>query len=320
MPGNVNFDNLVSTTLKSYFAPGGKAVDNIFKRTALLDYLKNKCKLDEQGGTNAVFPVEVALNSTFQTYSGYDTLTPAVDEIVSAAEYNWKQAAIYIPMSGIEEAKNTGERAIIKLLKTKVENAERTTAERFESMFFTSDGTGNSGKDWAGLAVLVGDHTDTVTTVGGINSATAGNEFWRSKVVKGADAALTLATLSNTYNSITWPGDGCDFEVTTQALWEKYEGLLLPNQRFTSEKMAAAGFDNLIHKGSPVVWSDYTPAKHWYFLNSRHLKLAVLSGKWMNFRGFVEPYNQDAKYGLILNYGTLATNERRKLGVIRNAI
>ncbi len=317
---NPNFDNIVATTLKAYFAPGGKAADNIFKRAALLDYLKSKCKLDEQGGSHAVFPVEYKANSTFQTYAGYDTLTPAVDEIVSAAEYAWKQAAIFIPMSGIEEARNSGDKAIIKLLKTKVENAERTAAESFESMFFTGVGTENSGKGWIGLGTLVGDHTDTVTTVGGINSATAGNEYWRSKVVKGADAALTLATLSNTYNSVAWPTDKPDFEITTQVLWEKYEGLLLPNQRFMSEKMAAAGFDNLMHKGSTVVWSDLTPAKHWYFLNSNHLKLAVLSGKWMNFRGFVEPHNVDAKYGLILNYGTLATNERRKLGVIRNAI
>jgi hypothetical protein len=50
-------------------------------------------------------------------------------------------------------------------------------------------------------------------------------------------------------------------------------------------------------------------------LNSNHIKLAVLSGKWMNFRGFVTPYDRDAKYGLITNYGAFITNERRKLGV-----
>jgi hypothetical protein len=33
----------------------------------------------------------------------------------------------------------------------------------------------------------------------------------------------------------------------------------------------------------------------------------------MKFRGFVEPYDRDAKYGLITNYGTFTTNERRKL-------
>ena len=320
MAGNANFDNIVTTTLQRYFNENGKAVDNIFKRVPVLDFFKRRAKLDAQGGRSAVMQLEYATNSTFQTYSGYDTLTPAVDEIVTAAEFAWKQAAIYVPMSGIEEAKNSGDRAILNLLKTKVENAERTAAEQFDLMAFTFDGTENGGKGWAGLEVLVGDHLSAITSVGGIDCAVAGNEFWRSKVVRGADAALTLTGLSNVYNTVSYASDKCDFEITTQVLWEKYESLLQPLQRFTDPKTAEAGFTNLMHRGSTVVWGDQVPAKSWWFLNSRHVKLAVLSGKWMHFDGFVKPYNVDAKYGLILNYGAFVTNERRKLGVILNAI
>jgi len=88
---------------------------------------------------------------------------------------------------------------------------------------------------------------------------------------------------------------------------------LQPNQRFLDAKMAEAGFSNLIHRGAKVVWSDIMPSTTWYFLNSNHVKLAVLDGNWMKFRGFVEPYDRDAKYGLITNYGTFITDERRKL-------
>jgi hypothetical protein len=315
---NPNFDNIITTTLQKYWNENGRAVDNIYKRTPTLDFLKRRARLDSQGGRSAVAQIEFANNSTFQTYSGYDTLVPAVDEILTAAEFPWKQAAIYIPMSGIEEAKNSGDRAILALLKAKTENAERTAAEQFDSMFFTSDGTGNSGKDWAGLPYLVGDQASAITTVGGINATT--DAYWRSKVVTGADTALTLAGLSNLYNSISRGSDTPDFQVTTQALYEKYEGLLQPNQRFMDPKTAEAGFTNLIYRGSTVVWGDNVPAKHWYMLNSRHIKMAVLSGSWMRFRGFVTPYNVDAKYGLVLNYGAFVVNERRALGVIKNAI
>lgn len=308
---NPNFDNIVATTLKAYFG-SGKATDNIFKRTAFLDWiLKNR--LATQGGSSAVMPIENVINSTFQTYSGYDALTPAHgQEIITAAEYVWKQAAIYIPMSGIEEAKNGGKQQIINLLKAKTENAERTAAEQFETMALTYYGTENSSKGWGGLPLLVGNETSTVTTVGGIDCTA--DTYWRASRNVVA-AALTLPLLSNAYNTVSFGADACDFEITTQALWEKYEGLLQPSQRFMDAKTAEAGFSNLMHRGSKVVWSDLMPSGLWYFLNSRHIKLAVLDGKWMDFKGFVQPYDRDAKYGLITNYGTWVTDERRKLGV-----
>ena len=304
---NPNFDNIVATTLKRYFTEGGKAVDNIFKRSAALDWIKNTAKLDAQGGSTAVFPIQHKTNSSFQYYSGYDALTPVHgEEIVTAAEYPWKQAAIFIPMSGMEEAKNSGDRAVIKLLQTKVENAEMTAAEQFETALLQYDGTESSGKAWNGLKDLVG----TTTTSGGIDGNA--NSYWRSYVP--GSAAYTLALHSKAYNTVSYGADACDFQITTQTLWEKYEGTLQNNQRFTDAKTAEAGFTNLLHRGSKVVWSDLCPSTYWFFLNSRHVKMAVLAGNWMKFRGFVEPYDRDAKYGLITCYGTFGTNGRRYLG------
>ena len=89
-----------------------------------------------------MFQIEYAKNGSFQWYSNYDQLVPVHgEELVSAAEYQWKQSAIFIPMSGMEEAKNRGDRAIINLLKTKVNNAEMTYAEQLETALFTYDGT-----------------------------------------------------------------------------------------------------------------------------------------------------------------------------------
>jgi hypothetical protein len=310
---NPNFDNIVATTLKRYFTEDGKAVNNIFKRSAALDWIKNTAKLDAQGGATAVFPIMHKANASFQYYSGYDALTPVHgEEIVTAAEFNWKQAAIFIPMSGMEEARNSGDRAVINLLKTKVENAEMTAAEQFETALLTYSGTESSGKAWGGLPLLVGDNSSTVTTVGGIDSSASTGAYWRSYVPTTATYSLGLH--SKAYNTVSYGGDACDFQVTTQLLWETYESKLQPNQRFTDAKTAESGFMNLLHRGSKVVWSDLMPATQWYFLNSRHVKLAVLSGNWMKFRGFVEPFDRDAKYGLITCYGTFGTNSRRHLG------
>lgn len=293
--------------MQKYFTEGGKAVDNIFKRSAALDWIKNTAKLDSQGGSKAVFPLQYAANGSFQYYSGYDVLTPVHgEEIVTAAEYDWKQAAVFIPMSGLEEAQNSGDRAVISLLKQKVENAEMTFAEQMETAFLNNVGTESSGKAWAGLPSLV----ESTGTVGGINSGT--NAYWNGYIP--TTATYTLSLHSRAYNTVSYGADACDFQVTTQTLWETYEGKLQPNQRFMDAKTAESGFTNLLHRGSKVVWSDLMPATKWYFLNSRHVKLAVLSGNWMKFRGFVEPYDRDAKYGLITSYGAFGTNGRRYLG------
>ena len=315
----MSFDNIVGTTLERYFT-SGKATDNIFARTAVLDFIKRRAKIDVQGGRNAVHPVMGAKNTTFQNYSGYDTLTPAVDEIIDTAVYEWKQSAIYVPISGLEEAKNSGDKAVINLLKAKTSNAEMTTAEVFEEMLFLADGAGTdngqttytpSAKEWAGLKNFVG----TTNTVGGISGNT---ETWWQSTIESTTEALSLARLSNVYNSVSYGADKPDFEVTTQALYEKYESLLQPQQRFTDATTAKAGFDNLIHKSGVVAWSDYCPSGEWYMLNSRHVKLSVLDGKWMKFNGFIQPYDKDAKYGMILNYGTFATDGRRYLGKLTN--
>lgn len=306
---NPNFDNIVATTLKRYFTEGGKAVDNIFKRSAALDWLKSSAKIDAQGGQTAVMPLHYRQNGSFQWYSGYDHLVPVHgEELVTAAEFPWKQAAMFIPMSGLEEARNSGDRAVINLLKTKVENAEMTFAEQMETAFLQFNGTESSGKAWGGLPSLVEANSGQV---GGIDIAA--NPYWATGYLP-TTAAYSLTLHSQAYNTVSYPGDMCDFQITTQALWERYEASLQPLQRFTDAKTAEAGFTNLLHRGSKVVWSDLMPAQRWYFLNSRHIKLAVLSGNWMKFRGFVQPYDRDAKYGLITCYGAFVTNGRRYLG------
>lgn len=315
------FDNIVATTLERYFS-SGKATDNIFARTAVLDFLKRRAKLDAQGGRNAVHPVQGARNSTFQNYSGYDTLTPAADEILDTANYEWKQSAIYVPISGLEKAKNSGDKAVINLLKTKTMNAETTAAEVFEEMFFLADGAGTdngqttytpSAKEWAGVQLFM---DNTATDVGGINGVT---ETWWQANNNALGGILTLQALRNRYNSVSYGSDKCDFEVTTQVLYEKYEDLLQEKQRFTDAGTAKAGFDNLLHKGGVVVWSDYCPSGEWHFLNSNHIKLSVLDGEWMKFNGFIQPYDKDAEYGMITCYGTYATDGRRYLGKITGA-
>ena len=311
MPGNASFDALLSTTLANY---RDQLTDNVFTARPLTFFLTDKGRIRMvDGGTKIVEPLIYGQNSTVASYSGYDTLSLTAQEGISAAEFEWKQYAASIAISGIEEAKNNGEQAIINLLEAKIMQAEESMKEGFNQMFF-GNGTGNSGKNWNGLGNLV----SSVGTVGGINRATSGNEFWRSYVNPNS-GALTLAKMATAYNSVSVGNDHPDMVLTTQTLFEKYESLLQPQLRYTDTKTADAGFQNLLFKAAPVAYDVHCPAGYMYFLNSKYLTLVGHSGKWFSNTDFVRPENMDARYALIMCYGNLTVRNAAKQGVITDA-
>jgi hypothetical protein len=303
---NPNFDALLSTTLANY---RDQLTDNIFTARPLTYFLQDKGRIRMlNGGTKIVEPLIYGQNSTVASYSGYDSIALTAQDGISAAEYDWKQYAASIAISGIEEAKNNGEQEIINLLEAKIMQAEESMREGFNQMFF-GDGTGNSGKNWNGLGNIV----EASGTVGGINRATAGNEYWRSYEENTA-GALTLAQLSTAYNSVSVGNDHPDMVLTTQTLFEKYEALLQPQLRYTDTKTADAGFQNLLFKAAPVVYDEHCTAGVVYFLNSKYLTLVGHSGKWFAQTDFVRPENLDARYALIMCYGNLTCRNAAKQG------
>jgi len=307
MPGNANFDTLLSTTIANYRKT---LTDNVFTARPLTYFLMDKGRIRMlNGGTKIVEPLIYGTNSTVASYSGYDTLSLTPQEGISAAEYDWKQYAVSIAISGIEEAKNNGEQAILNLLEAKIMQAEESMKEGFNQMFF-GDGTGNSGKNWLGLGAIV----ESGNTVGGINSASGqGNDWWRSYEENTA-GALTLAQMTTAYNSVSVGNDHPDMVLTTQTLFEKYESLLQPQLRYTDTKTADAGFQNLLFKAAPVAYDVHCTAGVVYFLNSKYLTLVGHSDKWFANTEFVRPENLDARYSLIMCYGNLTCRNRAKQG------
>lgn len=316
---NANYDQLITTTIEKRLTD---LTDNVFKARPLFDLMQRGGNIKTyDGGHKIVIPVMHGdASARFQTYADYDTFTLGSISGISAAEYPWRQAGLSIAISGMEMAKNNGPQAIIDLVDAKVMQAKETFAEQLTSQLFTSDGTGNSGKNWLGLPALVGNNTVGPNTVGGINSTTAGNEYWRSIIQTGADTAVTLAGLSSIYNQASRGSDVPNVQVTTAALWEKYEALLTPNARFEDAKLAEGGFRSLMFRGSTVIWDPTCPAKYWYMLNTKYLWLVRHSDRWMTMGPWIQPENADAKYALVTAYGNFVTSGRKYQANVRNWI
>jgi hypothetical protein len=314
MSGNPNFNALLSTTLQNYQPT---LVDNIFKDLVLLNHLNERGRVVvEEGGTSIVEPLMYAINNTVSSYSGYDAIDLTPQDGISAAEYQWKQMAASIAISGIEEAKNRGTEAIIKLLNAKVQQAEMSLKSSLNDQLF-ADGTGNGGNDFNGLGNIVGTQNNTV---GGIDASS--NTWWNPTQATTMAAALSLANMADVYNRASRGSDVPDIIVTNHTLFEKYESLLTPNVRYQDVSKANSGFTNLMYKQTPMVFdlalaTDSSDAPM-YFLNTKYLKLTGLNGYWFATTDFQNGTvaGVDARYALIMSYGQLTCSNRQRQGYI----
>ena len=182
--GNVNFDSLLGTTLNNYRKT---LADNIFRSRPLLWWLTEKNAVRKvSGGVSIVEPLIYAEGQA-GSYGEWDAIQIVPQEGISAAVYPWRQLFATIAISGLEEAQNNGEEAVINLLRAKVMQAEETQKSKLNKMLY-ADGTGNSGKDFLGLAALIGAGG---TSIGGIDATDPLNIWWRSIVTlrhRGDDA------------------------------------------------------------------------------------------------------------------------------------
>lgn len=295
-------EELVATTLDNYIST--TLADNVSSQIALYAFLQSKGKVTEDGGLSIREPLMYALNNTVASYSGYDTIDVTPQSGIGYAEFPWRSLAGSITISFEDEYKNNGQSAVIKLLQAKLDQLELSFTEKMNQMFF-GDGTGNGGKDFLGLQALI----NNTGTVGGIDSTT--ETWWRSVVDANLNISANINELNTLFNSIIRGADRPDFEITTQAGYEKYESLASPNIRFQSTQLAELGFESLAHKNAEIIFDAYCPAGNWFILNSKHLKLVQHSMAWMKRFDFVRPHNQLARTALVASVGNLTTNNRR---------
>lgn len=335
MPANANFDELLSTTLDNYRET---LTDNVFNSRPVLFHLMEKNRLRMLSGGNKIVEPLIYEEGQAGSYGEYDVLTITPQEGISAAEFDWKSLYATIAISGLEEAKNNGEEQVISLLEAKTMQAEQTLKNKISTMLFAE--TLAAGTDWNGLGILIGDHNSTVTTVGGINCTTAGNEFWRS-VVRDKTATLFADVdirqfVAEAANSASDSGtDRVDAVFTAQDVFELYESQLTPQVRYSDVDSANAGFQNLMVQGVPMYWDFDCPAGTIYGVNSKYIGFAGHTSRWFKQSAFSDGLSGnssavaapstagqastiDARYSVITAYGNMTVRNRKRHFKIHN--
>lgn len=312
---NSTFTEIVTTTLAGY---SKTLADNVTNNNALLRHIDAKGNKQVATGRTIVQELEYATNSTAKWYSGYEVLDTSTSNVFTAAEFNYKQLAGNVVISGLEQVENSGKEAIFNLLKSRVRNLEKTLNNTMATSLY-ADGTGTDGKELGGLQLIV---PGTVgNTVGGINSTTY--TFWQNQVydfsTEGVTAsATTIQTAMNTlWLSTTRGADVPDCIVADTNYFNFYWSSLQTNQRFTSDDNASAGFMNLMFMNAPVFYDDQCPTDKMYFLNTDYLFLRSAQGREFTPLGEKASVNQDAMVLPVVWAGNMTCSNRARQGVIQ---
>ena len=313
---NSTFTEIVTTTLAGY---SKTLADNVTNSNALLRHIDAKGNKQVATGRTIVQELEYATNSTAKWYSGYEVLDTSTSNVFTAAEFNYKQLAGNVVISGLEQVENSGKEAIFNLLKSRVRNLEKTLKNTMATGLY-ADGTGTDGKELGGLQLLV---PGTVgNTVGGINSTTY--SFWQNQVYdfsteSATPGATTIQTAMNTlWLSTTRGADVPDCIVADTNYFNFYWSSLQTNQRFTSDDNASAGFMNLMFMDAPVYFDDQCQTSKMYMLNSDYLFLRPAQGREFSPLGEKASVNQDAMVLPVVWAGNMTCSNRARQGVIQD--
>jgi len=312
---NTSVTDIIATTIQNR---SGVIADNVTKNNALLSRLKQRGNVKKFSGGNVIMQeLSFAENANAGWYSGYESLPVAAQDVISAAQYDIKQCAVPVTISGLEQLQNAGKEKIIDLLEGRIAVAEATMANLIAAGIY-SDGTGSAGKEITGLKLQVAT-TPTTGVVGSIDRATW--TFWRNQsfdATTNGGAATTAANIQQYFNTL-WASlvrgmDRPDLIVVDNAYWGMYMASLQAIQRFTSSDDAKLGFVSIKFMDADVVLDGgvggFMTAKEAYFLNTKYLHYRPHSARDMVALSPKSRFsvNQDAEVSILGWAGNLTAS------------
>ena len=316
---NTVFTEMVTTTLRNHPT---EVSDNVSKHNALYRRLSTGGRIKKlSGGYEIVRPLEYAENSTYQRYSGFDALNISQSDVLTAAKFDWVQAAVHVVASGREMRMNSGKEQLIDLAASRTKNALKTASNNMSLDLYSS---GSLSNQMGGLGLIFS--TSGVGTVGGINASTY---TWWGNQYQEMSGNSTYADIKNDMIKL-WlkcvrGNDKPQLIVSTNDLWAAYWNSLTSLQRYNDNvSEATAGFDSLKFQTADVIHdleaTNFTSTgEKMYFINSDYLELIVhRDANWSTLDEKMS-VNQDATVIPVIWQGQLTVSNRAVQGLLIDA-
>lgn len=309
---NPNWLELATTTLAHRRKAIGDAVskNNVF----ILELRRRRRIKPVKGGRVLLAPVmEGDENANFQFYTGREALNVAGQEVMTSAEFSWKQYACGVSISGLEMLQNDGAHQVISMMSQRTNHAEKTIKNKMHEAAH-GDGTASAGKTFGGLALLVSPAAGA--TVGGIDaSADVWWENQRQAIGAAPTAANIYANMLNLWLKCCRGGtDKPNLITADNTFYSAFDQSLQAQQRYMDKNMARAGFANLMFQTCPVVADGGIGGFHpagMRFLNLETLEMIMHPDRNNTILGGPRrPLTEDSDTVIIAGMGNFLTNNR----------
>lgn len=311
----MTFSDNVKAITNDTLAP--KAVDTISDGAVLpMLFLNNT---DEWSGTQQKFGVIVSQAGNGKSFSGLDkfnTNLPSTKKFLTFDPRGYEQPVVLSQMEvdANASAGGDGDKQAAKAVGVAMEEAANEASETLGTMFY-SDGTGNSSKDFLGLAAIVDDGGE-VATYGGLSRSTYTTLKANETDLGGA---LTFAAMASMYDLCTVQNDEPSVIITTKTIWSAFEALhqsmishntsgtsnaqkvnysYLSRAGFVDSKEALKGdkgFKALAYRGTPVISDEKCTSGTMWFLNLDWIKFYILKSAHPNYKNIPVGGNKEIK-------------------------
>lgn len=302
--------------------------DNITNNNAvLLSMEKQGSIVEEDGGRTIIEEMWYAENGTFIRYDGGQILNTSYNPTQTSSEFDWKQFAGAVVITGKEERMNAGSERSINLLDGRIKALEYTLKNNYNSDML-SNGTADGGKQIGGLALII-SKTPTSGSVGGIDRSAASGAFYRNfkfNTTTDAPASGTATNVGNIKDYLTYciinttrGTDKVKMLLQGATHYRLLMGAMQSIQRIMDPAMAKAGFTGIEYEGIPcilgggvsfggesLVQDDLT-----YGLNTEFLKMRVHRDANMEPLPEVQSINQDSKVQITVFMGNMTASAPR---------
>lgn len=328
-------------------------IDQVAVERPLLKALMAKKKSFPGGKQYVVEQLRYRYQSNFQWFNGASVVTYNKRVTTEQAQFPWRSAHDGFSLDEDRLAQNgividdgakggnasAAERVqLTNLLSESTETLRLGFEEKF-SLYLHLDGT-SSTDAIAGLDHIVAIDP-TTGTVGGINRATSGNEYWRNHKTTGITAVTTqalaitfLAAMETAWRACVKNGGRPDLILAGATFIDNY----IAAMNYTGQTVQYAGGEvrkldggvgGIYFKGVEMMWCpefddnfgvavNPTPswAKRCYFINTKHLTLRPMEGQDMVSRKPPRVYDKYVYYWALTWRGTLTTNRANAHAVL----
>lgn len=329
-------DNAFVTT---WYEIREEAIDNILNATPVWAVLNNAGALTPQeGGTFITRTIAYGTTDAVAVADG-DLLPEGEDELETMAIWEWRALATHVQRSIFQDQQNRGPSKIKSLVGTKLKAARDGLEQKYESSMFGAFQQTESSKEFQGLEDLVPSSLTNAAagTYGKINRPTsyttdsndgsvlvptAGNTWWGHKYLTNQLAGLSTTLLDDMrrlYNSLKNNQIAPNFILTTQAIFEEYEDQALSLSQIIKadgSQPADLGFEALLFKGKPIIWTDQMNANQVLFLNTDFMEVVYDPGYWFDMTDWKPAQLESKRIAHIISFANMITTQPRRHGRI----